>query len=71
VSDVAPRSSVVTKSRLAPYEGRISPQADEPSGDIILFVDDGSLSYLEYASYDDPAPTAWPSLERIEVLARS
>jgi hypothetical protein len=29
-------------------------------GDIIVFVDDGLLSCLEYVSYDDPSPAEWP-----------
>jgi hypothetical protein len=45
---------------------------DEAAGDIILFVDGGYLSCLEYVSYDDPSPTVWPSLDRVEVaLVRS
>jgi hypothetical protein len=51
-------------SRLAPTEGVVSPQGDE----IILFVDDGRLSYLEYVYYDAP-PTVWPALDRISVSA--
>jgi hypothetical protein len=34
------------------------PLADEPEGDVILFVKDGRLSYLEYVYYTDRAPTA-------------
>jgi hypothetical protein len=66
---IAP-SPVQTRSRLAPFEGRVSPLADEPPGDIILFVDDGYLSYLEYVSYVDLAPTEWPPLSRVSVLQR-
>jgi hypothetical protein len=62
-----PRSDVVTRSRLAPVEGRVAPVGDEPPGDIILFVDDGRLSYLEYVSYDDPSPSEWPPLDRVTV----
>jgi hypothetical protein len=67
VSRSATRSSVVVRDRLAPYEGRVVPEADEPSGDIILFVDDGYLSCLEYVSYSDPSPTQWPPLDRVQV----
>lgn len=54
-------------SRLLPAEGRVRPVGDEPSGDIIVFVDDGKLSYLEYVYYGDP-PSAWPSLDRVELV---
>ena len=37
----ASKSSVLTKNRLAPYEGRVAPLGDEPVGDIILFVAEG------------------------------
>ena len=67
VSGSALRSSVAVRGRLAPCEGRVVPEADEPPGDIILFVDDGYLSCLEYVSYNDPSPTQWPPLERVEV----
>lgn len=63
-----PRSSVEAPNRLAPVEGRVRPIADEPQADIILFVDDGCLSCLELVSYDDPAPTEWPSLDRVTIL---
>jgi hypothetical protein len=53
-------------SRLAPAEGVVSPQGDGVPGEIILFVDDGRLSYLEYVYYDAP-PTEWPALDRISV----
>ena len=66
-SNVIP-SPLKTRNRLAPVEGRVTPVADEPSGDIILFVDDGRLSCLEYVSYDDPSPAAWPSLDRVTVV---
>jgi hypothetical protein len=62
---VAP-SPVQTVSRLAPVEGRVTPAAEE-LGDIILFVDDGYMSYLEYVSYDDPSAPEWPSLDRVTV----
>ena len=68
VNGGVPRSSVHTKNRLAPYEARVAPLNHEPVGDIILFVDDGYLSSLEYVPYADPSPTEWPSLDRVQVL---
>jgi hypothetical protein len=65
---IVPASSVDTPSRLAPVEGRVTPIANEPPGDIILFVDDGRMSCLEYVSFDDPSPSEWPSLGRVTVV---
>jgi hypothetical protein len=68
VPDDAPLALGLT-SRLAPVEGVVSPQDDSVPGEIILFVDDGRLSYLEYVYYDAP-PTEWPALDRISVGAQ-
>lgn len=65
--DVDP-SPVKTRARLVPVEGRVKPVAGEPPGDIILFVDDGRLSCLEYVSYDDPSPVEWPPLDRVTLV---
>ena len=65
--DVA-ASPVETRARLAPVEGRVIPLAAEPPGEIILFVDGGRLSCLEYVSYDDPSPSEWPSLDRVTLV---
>lgn len=56
-------------SRLAPAESVVSPQGEAVPGQIILFVDAGRLSYLEYIYSDDMAPPKWPSLDRISVSA--
>jgi hypothetical protein len=68
VPDDAPLASGLS-SLLAPTEGVVSPQGDGIAGEIILFVDHGRLSYLEYVYYDAP-PTMWPAIERISVSAR-
>jgi hypothetical protein len=57
-------------SRLAPAEGAVSPQGDGVPGEIILFVDDGRLSYLEYVYYDAP-PMEWPAPDRISVSVQT
>lgn len=67
--DAAPLASGLT-SRLAPAEGVVSPQGDGVPGEIILFVDEGRLSYLEYVYYDAP-PKEWPTLDRVSVSAQS
>jgi len=58
--------------RLSPVEGRVVPVADEEiAGDVILFIDDGRLSYLELVWYTETPPTAWPPVERVELFRRS
>ena len=54
---------------LVPVELNVAPLHDEPPGKVILFVDDGRLSYLESVWFDDP-PTAWPTSDRLSVVAR-
>jgi hypothetical protein len=46
----------------------VSPQGDDVPGEIILFVEEGRLSYLEYVYYD-ARPLEWPALDRISVSA--
>jgi hypothetical protein len=66
VADGVPAAEGLTGG-LVPAEGRVRPVAEEPPGDIIVFVDGGKLSCLEYVYYDGP-PSAWLSLDRIEVI---
>ena len=65
VAQEVPRSTV--PHRLAPVEGVVALAADGPPGEVILLVDDGKLSYLEYVHYSDPPPSDWPAIERITV----
>lgn len=47
-------------SRHTPVEGRVAPEkVEDPPGEIILFCDEGRLSYLEYVYYGNP-PLSWP-----------
>ncbi|REH39260.1 hypothetical protein BCF44_113115 [Kutzneria buriramensis] len=62
VSDDAPAARLA--SRLVPSEGDI---LDEPRGQIILFLDDGRLSYLEYVWFGD-RPSEWPDPSRVRVV---
>ena len=57
-------------SRLAPTEGLVRPLGEGVSDEIILFVDNGRLSRLEYVSYDALPPAEWPALDRISVTVR-
>lgn len=54
--------------RLAPVELAVVPEADEPAGEIILFVDHGQLSYLEYVYYSASPPSSWPADERLSLI---
>ena len=69
VPDGAPLVSGL-RSRLAPAEAVVSPHGEGVPGEIILFVDDGQLSYLEYVYYDAP-PTEWPASDRISVSVQA
>ena len=66
VSSSAPRSGA--NGPLAPYEGRVTPLQDEPVGEILLFLDAGYISSLEYVFYADPPPKDWPTLDRVELV---
>jgi hypothetical protein len=49
---------------LYPVEAEVVPVGEEPAGVVMLFIERGRLSYLEYAWYGN-APTAWPRLEEL------
>ncbi len=51
--------------RLAPVELEVIPAAGEPPGAVILFVDGGKLSYLEYVHYSEAPPNGWPPDDRL------
>lgn len=53
------------ESRLLPVEAVVSPARIEPPGEVIVFVDDGRLSGLEYVYYSDTPPVDWPGLGRL------
>jgi len=67
VAPDVPASSVTTHNHLAPVKGWVTPVADERHGKILLCVGDGRMTGLEYVSYDNPAPSEWPSLDRLAV----
>lgn len=60
-------SGVVTRERLAPVEGRVRSLDAGPQDDIILFVDGGRLTCLEYVTSRESSPHDWPPLDRITV----
>lgn len=64
----APRgaSAVGLSSRLVPCELEVAPAGEEPPGQVILFADDGRLSYLEYVFFGE-TPAKWPDPRRVRV----
>lgn len=70
--DVAPsaRLAVGLTSRLVPSELEILPVGEEPPGQVILFIDGGRLSYLEYVYFGD-VPTDWPESRRLTPVPRT
>jgi hypothetical protein len=58
----------LTVSETAPVaevEGRVAVDADAPDGGLIVFVDEGRLSWFEYWSIGDRAPAGFPPPDEI------
>jgi hypothetical protein len=55
---------------LVPVELTIEPEADEPPGEVLLFIETGRMSSLEYVFYSDAAPSEWPHIKRLTVVER-
>jgi hypothetical protein len=53
---------------VVPAELRVTPVGDEPGSDVILFVRNGRLDYLEYVFYTDNPPRSWPSISRLQTF---
>jgi hypothetical protein len=51
-----------------PAELRVTPVGDEPESDVILFVRNERLDYLEYVFYTDDPPRAWPNISRLRTF---
>lgn len=51
-------------------EGTVSDQHGSPVGELIVWVEDGWLSGIEYAWYTDERPVALPDPDRVEVYSR-
>ncbi|GEM31919.1 hypothetical protein NN3_29260 [Nocardia neocaledoniensis NBRC 108232] len=51
-------------------EGTVSDQHGSPVGELIVWVEDGWLSGIEYAWYTDERPAALPDPDRVEVYSR-
>lgn len=49
-------------------EGAVSDQYGSPVGELILWVEDGWLSGIEYAWYTDERPVALPDPDRVQVV---
>ena len=63
----APRS--IRTDGLVPVELNIAPLAESPPGQVILFVRDGQLSYLEFVFFDERPPAAWPTSDRLSLVS--
>lgn len=48
-----------------PTEGDVTDEAGNPTGLIVVWVENGALAGLEYAWYTDEPPFEWPSSDRI------
>ena len=57
-------------SLLAPVEASVSATGENLSGGILLFVEEGRLSYLEYYCDYGAPPKTWPSPDRLAVSVR-
>jgi hypothetical protein len=66
VHGLAPRVSLPT--RLFAAEATVAPTGQEPPGNVILFVDDGQLSYLEYVFFSETVPREWPAPDRLALV---
>ena len=64
----APAAAIST--RLSPVEAQVRPVADEPPGEVILFLDHGRLDYLEYVYYGT-VPRSWPGRDRFSLRSTS
>jgi hypothetical protein len=53
-----------------PFPVELAGRQGERPLEVILFVDDGWISYLELVWYDEPAPPEFPPAESFEVVAR-
>jgi hypothetical protein len=56
---------------VVPAELRVTPVGDEPESDVILFVRNGRLDYLEYVFYTDDPPRTSPASGRFRCGRRA
>jgi len=68
VDPSAPRA--VSTERVLSLEGQVTTEDGEPSGLILVWLENGALSGIEYAWYSDKPPTNWPDDERISIEVR-
>ncbi len=54
---------------LVPVELNVAPLTEEPPGQVILFVRNGELSYLELVFYEDRPPAEWPASDRLSLVS--
>jgi hypothetical protein len=66
--DACPSDDLGPGRRLAPVEGRVMSGSMELGDVILLFVDGGLLTTLEYAWVGDAVPTEWLLAEQMAVV---
>jgi hypothetical protein len=52
-----------------PLDGRylVVDDSGAPTGEVLVWIEDGRLSAAEYAWYTDEAPDAWPDPARVRI----
>lgn len=56
------------RGSLAPFEANIAPDCDGVPGQIILFLNAGRISSMEYVYFTDTVPSEWPPVSRLSVV---
>jgi hypothetical protein len=49
-------------------EAEIAPAGDAAPGEVIMFLDEGRLSYMELVYYGDSKPDSWPPIHRMSAV---
>ena len=62
------RASVPTTRNRTPYEGDVRGPEGESIADIMVFINDGRLSSLEYVTHQEPAPRTWPEVADVALV---
>lgn len=63
-----PQASTTTRDGRIPYEGDVKGPDGVSIADIMVFVEEGRLSSLEYVTHQEPAPNDWPQAYEIALV---
>lgn len=58
-------------SGVLPVDAEVVDESGEPVGEILVWVEEGRLSAIEYAWYTDKAPASLPDADRITARPKS